>query len=74
MFVKDYMTRHPIMIGPKKKVLEAQELMSENGIRHLPVAGDGKRIEGWSRANACRYPLKIWAVWRFGKLRASCLI
>ena len=46
MFVKDYMTRHPIMIEPDKRVVEAQKLMGENNIRHLPVVGDGKRLLG----------------------------
>jgi len=46
MFVKDYMTRHPIMIEPDKRVTEAQKLMGENNIRHLPVVGDGKTLLG----------------------------
>ena len=46
MLVKDYMTRHPIMIEPHKRILEAQQIMVENDIHHLPVVGDGKRLEG----------------------------
>jgi len=46
MLVKDYMTRHPILIEPTKRVTEAQRLMTDNGIRHLPVVGDGKRLLG----------------------------
>ncbi|MBG7609730.1 MAG: CBS domain-containing protein [Anaerolineae bacterium] len=46
MFVKDYMTRHPIMIEPDKRVTEAQKLMGESNIRHIPVVGDGKRLLG----------------------------
>ena len=46
MLVKECMTRHPIMISPSTKVTEAQQLMAENNIRHLPVASDGKRLEG----------------------------
>ena len=46
MLVKDYMTRHPIMIEPSKRILEAQRIMTENKIRHLPVIGDGKRLLG----------------------------
>ena len=46
MLVKDYMTRHPIMIEPNRRVVEAQRLMGENNIRHLPVVGDGKRLLG----------------------------
>ena len=46
MLVKDYMTRHPIMIGPEKPVYEAQKILVENSIRHLPVVADGKRLLG----------------------------
>jgi acetoin utilization protein AcuB len=46
MLVKDYMTRHPIMIEPARRVVEAQRLMGENNIRHLPVVADGKRLLG----------------------------
>jgi acetoin utilization protein AcuB len=46
MLVKQYMTRHPIMIEPHKGLVEAQKLMTENGLRHLPVVEDGKRLVG----------------------------
>lgn len=46
MLVKDYMTRHPILIPPETAATEAQRLMVENGIRHLPVVADGKRLLG----------------------------
>src|SRR5262245_19593285 len=46
MLVKDYMTRHPIMVEPGRRVVEVQRLMVENNIRHLPVIGDGKRLLG----------------------------
>jgi acetoin utilization protein AcuB len=46
MLVKDYMTRHPIMIEPSRRVVEVQKLMAANNIRHLPVVGDGKRLLG----------------------------
>jgi acetoin utilization protein AcuB len=46
MLVKDYMTRHPILIEPNRRVVEAQRLMGENNIRHLPVVADGKRLLG----------------------------
>ncbi|MCP5096358.1 MAG: CBS domain-containing protein [Chloroflexi bacterium] len=46
MFVKDYMTRHPIMIEPDKPLFEAQKVMGESSIRHIPVVGDGKRLLG----------------------------
>lgn len=46
MLVKDRMTRHPIIISATTKAAEAQQIMAENQIRHLPVASDGKRLEG----------------------------
>lgn len=46
MFVKDYMTRHPIMVGPETPATQAQNIMFENQVRHLPVVGDGKRLLG----------------------------
>lgn len=46
MLVKDRMTRHPIIISPTTKAAEAQQIMAENQIRHLPVTTDGKRLEG----------------------------
>ncbi len=46
MLVKDYMTRHPIMIEPSRRAVEVQKLMATNNIRHLPVVGDGKRLIG----------------------------
>jgi acetoin utilization protein AcuB len=46
MLVKDYMTRHPSMAEPSMSVVDAQRYMWENGIRHLPVVGDGKRLLG----------------------------
>jgi acetoin utilization protein AcuB len=46
MLVKDYMTRHPIMIAPETPAAESQKIMLENKVRHLPVVGDGKRLLG----------------------------
>ncbi len=46
MLVKDCMTRHPIIISPSTKVIEAQKIMTENHIRHLPVTSDGKLLKG----------------------------
>jgi len=40
------MTRHPSMAEPGMSVVDAQRYMWENGIRHLPVVGDGKRLLG----------------------------
>jgi acetoin utilization protein AcuB len=46
MLVKDCMTRHPIMVSPATPAAEAQHIMAENRIRHLPVVGEGKRLVG----------------------------
>jgi len=46
MLVKDYMTRHPMMARPSMSISEVQRYMADNGLRHLPVAGDGKRFLG----------------------------
>jgi len=37
MFVYNEMTPHPITITPDRTIFEAQRLMKENNIRHLPV-------------------------------------
>lgn len=71
MFVKDYMTRHPIMVGPQSKIFEAQELMSENSIRHLPVVGDGKRLMGLITRQRLQVApedlgsLEVWEITRY---------
>jgi acetoin utilization protein AcuB len=46
MLVKDCMKRHPIMISPATPASEAQQIMVENKIRHLPVVGEGKSLQG----------------------------
>lgn len=46
MLVKDRMTRHPIIISPSTKATKAQKIMAENHVRHLPVASDGKLLQG----------------------------
>ncbi len=46
MLVKDYMTRHPLMVEPSMSVVEAERYMGENNVRRLPVVGDGKRLLG----------------------------
>lgn len=71
MLVKNYMTRHPIMIEPHKRVVEAQKIMVENGIDHLPVVGDGKKLLGMiTRENLQISPerlgsLEIWEITRY---------
>lgn len=71
MLVKDCMTRHPIMISPETPAAEAQKIMTENNIRHLPVTGSGKRLHGLiSRQNFTLAPdvlasLDVWHITRY---------
>lgn len=46
MLVRDYMTRHPLMVDPGMSVVEAQRYMTQARVRRLPVVGDGKRLLG----------------------------
>lgn len=70
MLVKDCMTRHPIMIAPTTPAVEAQQIMSENHVRHLPVVGDGKRLLGLiTRTRLALKPdtlssLNVWEITR----------
>lgn len=71
MLVKDCMTRHPILITPTMRAAEAQKLMGENNIRHLPVVGDGKRLVGLlTRERLALKPdvlgsLNVWEISRY---------
>jgi acetoin utilization protein AcuB len=71
MLVKDYMTRHPILIEPDKRVTDAQRLMTDANIRHLPVVGDGKRLLGLvTRQRLAIHPqqlasLDVWEITRY---------
>ena len=71
MLVKDYMTRHPIMVPPKMPAAEAQKIMVENKVRHIPVVGDGKRPLGLVTRQRLRIPpaelgsLNVWEITRY---------
>lgn len=71
MLVKDCMTRHPILIAPETSAAEAQQIMSENKVRHLPVVGDGKRLLGLiTRQRLTLKPdilssLNVWEITRY---------
>ena len=71
MLVKNYMTRHPVMIESHKQVMEAQRVMAESKIRHLPVVGDGKRLLGLVTPQRLQiHPerlasLNVWEITRF---------
>jgi acetoin utilization protein AcuB len=71
MLVKDCMTRHPAMVPPTMSAAEAQKVMMENKARHLPVVGDGKRLEGLiTRQHLALKPdtllsLSVWEIARY---------
>lgn len=47
MFVKDRMTAQPlVVINPEAPITEAQRLMQEHNVRHLPVVQDHDRLVG----------------------------
>lgn len=46
MLIRDCMTRHPILAPLSMRASEAQALMAETNVRHLPIVGDGKRLAG----------------------------
>ena len=46
MFVKDYMTKHPVLIEPSISVVNAQGVMADTRTSHLPVVEKGKRMVG----------------------------
>ncbi|MGC9333977.1 MAG: CBS domain-containing protein [Anaerolineae bacterium] len=46
MLVAEIMTPHPVVVDPDMPVIQAQRLMKEDNIRHLPVLREGKGIVG----------------------------
>lgn len=71
MLVKDYMTRHPVMVEPTMSIVEAQGIMAETNVRHLPVVETGKRLVGLITRERMRIPptelasLNVWEITRF---------
>jgi acetoin utilization protein AcuB len=71
MLVKDYMTRHPVMAEPTMSIVEAQHIMAETQVRHLPVVKTGKRLVGLVTRQTMRIPptdlasLNVWEITRF---------
>lgn len=43
--VRKYMTTNPLTFPPEMKLWEAQDVMKDKGIRHLPVC-EGERVVG----------------------------
>lgn len=70
MLIKDCMTRHPIMLSPETPAAEAQQIIAENRVRHLPVVGDGKKLMGLiTRSRLALKPdtlasLNVWEITR----------
>jgi acetoin utilization protein AcuB len=71
MLVKDCMTRHPTTISINTPLTEAQQIMVENKIRHLLVAGQGKCLLGLvTRQRLLFKPeflasLNVWEITRY---------
>ena len=71
MFVRDYMTRHPLMVMPDTSIVEVQSIMSENNVRHIPVVEKGKRLVGLiTRQNLRISPIELSSlnVWEITRL------
>ena len=71
MIVKDYMTKHPVMISPTMSIVEVQNIMAETKVRQLPVIGEGKRLVGLITQETLRIPpsqltsLNVWEITRY---------
>jgi acetoin utilization protein AcuB len=77
MLVKDCMTRHPILVPPAMQAVEAQRIMAENNVRHLPVTGNGKRFLGLltrSRLTISADALGSLNVWEITRLLAGLTV
>lgn len=74
MLVKDCMKRHPILISPKMPASEAQQVMYDNKIRHLPVTGEGKSLQGLiTRQRLAMKPTDLGSlnVWEISRLLSN---
>jgi acetoin utilization protein AcuB len=71
MLVRDYMTKHPVLVEPAMSIVEAQCIMTEAQIRHIPVVASGKRLAGLITRASLRIPpselssLNVWEITRF---------
>lgn len=77
MFVRDYMTKHPLMAEPTMPVFEAQGYMGEHNVRHLPVVDDGKRLLGLvTRQTLLIQPAKLTSlnVWEITRYLSSLTV
>jgi len=77
MLVKDFMTRHPILITETTSAPEAQRIMVENGIRHLPVTGSGKRLQGLVTRQTLKLDQEVFGslnVWEITRYLSNLLV
>jgi acetoin utilization protein AcuB len=77
MLVRDYMTRHPLMVESTMPIVDAQRYMTQSNVRRLPVVADGKRLLGLVTMAALRVDparmasLNVWEITRY--LSALCV-
>lgn len=78
MLISDCMTRHPVLAPSSMTATEAQKVMAENGIRHLPVIDSGKRLAGlltrtsFSLKADALGSLNVWEISRYlGDLKVN---
>ena len=78
MLISDCMTRHPVLAPSSMTASEAQQVMAENGIRHLPVIDGGKRLAGlltrtsFSLKADALSSLNVWEISRYlGDLKVN---
>jgi acetoin utilization protein AcuB len=70
MFVRDYMTKHPVMVEAAMPIVEAQAIMAETQSRYVPVIETGKRLVGLVTHEQLRIPpadlasLDVWEISR----------
>jgi acetoin utilization protein AcuB len=77
MFVKDYMTRHPVMVEPTMSIVEAQGIMADAHVRHLPVSEKGKRLVGLITRQRLRVsPTELGSlnVWEISRLLSNLAV
>ncbi|MDD3765630.1 MAG: CBS and ACT domain-containing protein [Eubacteriales bacterium] len=55
MFVKNKMVANPFTVSPEQTIIEAQEIMVQNGVKRLPVMKDGKLVGVVSKDDIIRY-------------------
>lgn len=60
MFVSRSMTRRVVTVSPEASIFEAQELMAQNRIRHIPVVEDGDKLVGIVSDRDLRSAMPFW--------------